>query len=247
MKSFFRVKTIVGKEFSEFLWSPMFFILTGVFSLIIGFLFYNYLILSKEITNLSVSYSVLRPIYGNMNLLLLFIVPLLTMNSFSEEISKKTIDLLFMSRVKDYELILGKIIATFLIVFLMISSSLIFPIILAFAGFTDWGVVLTSFLGILFCSLCYISVGVFASTLTKNNIVAAFVSIGILLSIVMLVFTANTSVNPLIQQMGLYLAPAYHFEFLSRGTLNNFGIVYFISFFLFFFSLTKFSLERRAC
>ncbi|MBL6988366.1 MAG: ABC transporter permease [Bacteriovoracaceae bacterium] len=246
MTTFFKGVAILSiKELKDFFLSPLVYILTGCFSLLLGWLFFNYLILSKNHTALSLTNSVLRPIFGNMNFIFLFFAPIITMRSFAEEKKRHTIELLFLSNLSHLQIILGKFIGVFFVSLFMLSLTVLFPIILAFSGFTDWGIVTSSYLGIIFSIMCYLAVGLFTSSLTQNQIISAISGFAILLGLMLLVATGNATNNFIVTQIFQYISVAFHYEGFTRGAIRSFDIAYYLSFLSFFFFLTHKSLDSR--
>jgi ABC-2 type transport system permease protein len=243
---FFRGTWILyKKEVKDFFLSPLVYILTGLYSLIIGWLFFNYLVASKELTTGNLTQSILIPLFGNMNFLFIFLAPLLTMKVFSEEKKLGTLNLLLRSRLSDWQIVLGKYFATFTVTLFMISLTFLFPIILGFSGYHDWGIVISSYLGLFFCLFCYLAVGVFVSSLTSNQIIAAILSFSILLGFMLMVFSVNATHLAMVRDLFQYLAVPFHFEGFVRGAIKNFNIVYFICFSGMFLYMTRKSLESR--
>lgn len=236
---------LLKKEIRNTLAHPMIYVLSGLFCLIVGWLFFNYLVLAKEATKLSLTYSVLRPIFGNMNFIFLFLAPLITMGAFAEEKKQHTLDLLLQSKLTFGQIILAKFLSSLFIVLFMLSLTLIFPIILAMADYSDWGTVGASYLGIIFSIMCYLSVGLFTSALTENQIIAALLAFCLLLSSMLLVLSASATQNYMLGQIFQYLSVPFHYEVFSRGAIKNYNIVYFASFIFFFSYLTQQSLGAR--
>lgn len=236
---------LLKKELRDTFSSPLIYVLTGFLSALLGWLFYNYLISSTQLTELALSDSILRPLFGNMNFIFLFFAPLLTMRMFAEEKNNHTLELLLLSHLSDYQIIFGKFLAGILTVIFMLSFTLIYPVILSFSGFSDWGMIISSYIGIIFSIMCYLSVGVFTSTLTKNQILSAITSFCILMILLLLVVTSNATQNYIVAQIFEYMSIPYHYESFVRGSMKSYNFIYFFSFSLFFIFLTKQSLDSR--
>lgn len=246
MKNFFHGIWLLGqKEIKDNFLSPLVYVLSAIFCVLMGWLFFNYLVASKELTDQTLTQSVLLPIFGNMNFIFLFLAPLLTMRTFSEERKLHTLELLLTSRLSHLQIILGKIFATFVVASFMVSLTLIFPIILAISGYSHWPVVVSSYGGILLSILCYVSVGCFASSLTENLVISALLGFAILLGLMLFSITSNATNNLILAQIFQYFAIPYHFEGFVRGGIRSFNVVYMFSFVGFFTYLTHLSLESR--
>ena len=233
------------REIKEQLASPMIYALTGLFCFLIGWLFFNYLVLSKDSYSETLTASVLMPIFGNMNFIFLLIVPLITMKSFAEEKKQHTLDLLLLSKMGHYQIIIGKFISAFLICVFIISFTFVFPLILAISGYSDWGLVFSSYVGLLFIVGSFISVGLFSSSLTNNPILAALITFCTLMGMMLLALSVNISYNFIVAQIFRYFSGAYHFQSFVRGLIKSEDVIYFLSFIFFFIFMTNRSLDSR--
>ena len=236
---------LVKKELKDAFGSPLVYILAALFSLITGWLFFNYLIASKELSEQTLTQSVFINIFGNMNFIFIFLAPLLTMKTFAEEKKQHTLELLLTSHLSHLQIIMAKITSCFVQAFFLIALTLIFPIILSISGYGHWGVVSTSYVGILLCIWCYLSVGVFASSLTENQIVAALLTFSILLGLMLFVLTGNATDSRILSEILQYISLSAHFESFVKGAIMSFDIFYFVSFSGFFVYLTHLSLDTR--
>lgn len=239
------INFLVMKELKDYFSSPLVYVLASLFSGIMGLIFYNYLISSNEITNLSIIDTILLPTFGAMNFLLMFIVPLLTMGQFSEEKKNQTLDLIMMSNLRPSAVIVGKFLSTFIVVFFLVALTFIFPIILGLSGFSDWGLIFTNYLAIYLSVMAYISVGLFASTLTENQIISVVVTFCILFALLLLVNMAQVTDNYIVGLIIQYFSIGFHHAHFSRGQLVSFNFIYYFSFVGFFFFLTHKSVEAR--
>lgn len=239
------VMILAKKELKDAFSSPLIYVLTGLFSLMMGWLFFNYLLQSREMTSATMTQGVITPIFGNINFIFIFLSPLITMRSFAEEKKQKTLDLLLMSNLTEMQIVMGKYISNIIMAFFMLFLTLLFPVILAFSGYSDWGVVGSSYLGIIFSIMSYMSVGLFCSSLTDNQIVASLLTFCILLGSMLLVITVNATNNYLFALFIQYLTIPFHYEGFTRGLLRSYSFVYFFSFYFFFILLTKKSLEAK--
>ena len=152
---------------------------------------------------------------------------------------------LFLSKLTHLDIIISKFLSCLIVVFFLISLTLILPIILSFSGYSDWHLVISSYVGLFLVSTVYVSVGVFTSSLTENQIVAAFMSYFFLFGIMLFMMTANASTNPILGQIFQYMSFLYHFQSFLMGSLKSYNFVYFASFVSFFFFLTTRSLDSR--
>jgi len=245
MSFFSGILFLLKKELKDYFFSPLIYILTGLFSGIMGWLFFNYLVGAKNLTMLNLTYSVLIPLFGNINFLFLFLVPLLSMKLFSEEKKNQTLDLLFLSNLSHSQIIFSKFFAGFFISLFILSWTMVFPLILGLSGYNDWGTVFSSYLGLLFSITAYLWVGLFCSSLTENPIIAAITTFCILLGMMLMVLTINVTNIEILNIIFQYLSTSFHYEGFVRGSIKNYNLIYILSFSGFFYFLTHKSLESR--
>lgn len=184
--------------------------------------------------------------------ILLFLIPAITMRMISEEKQTGTIELLATKPVSDWEIVLGKFFAAWLLVLFALIPTFIYYIgidalSLKEMGSLDTGATIGSYLGLFFMSACFVAIGLFASSITSNQIVA-FLS-GVFLNFFF--FSAFTSISRLqvfstkldyfIEQIGIM----NHYQSISLGVLDIKDFVYFISFVILFLAITKTVLDAR--
>jgi len=181
----------------------------------------------------------------------LFLIPAITMRSFSEEIKSGTIELLVTRPISDLQIILGKYFAAlFLVFFALLPTLLYFYTVYqlgAPAGNIDTGATWGSYIGLLLLGAAFVAIGIFGSAITSNQIVAFILSV-FLCFIFFMVFELISSMNifyakldSLLEQIGIN----YHYESISRGVVDTRDLVYFISLITIFILLTKLILESR--
>lgn len=242
---FNRIKYLTLKEVKDHFYSPMIYILTALFCFITGWLFYNYIVTAKDVSTVTIKDMILVPIFGNINFLFMFLTPMLTMKAFAEEKNNGTIDLLLSSKLSATEIILGKFFSTIIVTTFILMFSFIFPVILSFSGFNDWGLIATSYLGNVLSIWCYIAVGIFCSSLTDNQIIASLLTFCILLGSMLMVATVNVTNNYILSQMVQYLTVPFHYEAFTKGAIKSYSIVFYLSFYYVFFLFTAKSLQAR--
>lgn len=240
-----RMRFLITKELKDNFNSPMVYVLTALFCFMMGWLFFNYLVSAKELSSVSIKDAVIVPIFGNINFIFIFICPLVTMKSFADEKKMGTLDLLLSSHLSESEIIISKFIGTVVTIFFMLLFTLLFPIILSFSGFNDWGLIFSSYLGVILSIMSYVAVGIFCSSLTDNQIIASVLTFCVLLGSMLLVITVNATNNFLLAQMVQYLTVAFHYEGFTKGVLKSYSFIYFLSYWFFFYLLTLKSLQSR--
>lgn len=229
---------IAGKEFRTYFGSPIAYIISGMFLFLMGWMFFNNLYhyaqsnlahMQGMSRGVSMTDGLIRPLFGNMNVVLLFLVPLITMRLFAEEKKTQTIQLLLTAPLKLSEIIFGKFLGAFSLVAVMLALTLVYPLVLGMAGKPDWGPLLTCYLGTLLQAGCYVALGVFFSSLTENQVVAGVLTIVTLL-LLWLISWAAQGVGPFWSDIVMYLSMINHFNNFSQGLLSSTGVVYYLSF-----------------
>ena len=234
---------IAKRDLGSFFNSPIFYVVTTVFLIIYSFIFFNILnffsfqsFQARQLQamgmNLNLNEMVIEPSLQNMSVILLMIIPIITMRSFADEKKMKTFRLLLSSPVHLREIILGKFLACMIVVAVMISISSYSVGFLFLLGEPEPGPIVTGYLGILLMAGCFVSVGVFASSLTDNQIVAAVLTFGFSLFLWIIGWSAQAA-GSTTGQVLQYLSIVDHLERFLKGLVNTSDLVYYLSFILF--------------
>ena len=234
---------IAKRDLGSFFNSPIFYVVTTVFLIIYSFIFFNILnffsfqsFQARQLQamgmNLNLNEMVIEPSLQNMSVILLMIIPIITMRSFADEKKMKTFRLLLSSPVHLREIILGKFLACMIVVAVMISISSYSVGFLFLLGEPEPGPIVTGYLGILLMAGCFVSVGIFASSLTDNQIVAAVLTFGFSLFMWIIGWSAQAA-GSTTGQVLQYLSIVDHLERFLKGLVNTSDLVYYLSFILF--------------
>lgn len=240
-----RILILWKKECRHAFFSPLIYVLSAVFCIIIGWLFFNYIVYAKELDSATITQSVITPIFGNMNFIFLFLAPLLAMGSLAEELANNSIDLLEMSHLTLWDIIIGKYLALFTHSLFMISFTVLFPVVLALSGFSDWGLIASSYLGIVLSIAAYLAVSLFASSICRNQLVAALLGFAFLMGFLLLSLSVNATGNVFLGHFFKYMSIPYHYEKFLSGAVTSYSLVFFLSFIFFFLFLSKRVLAAR--
>ncbi|MFH1382762.1 MAG: ABC transporter permease [Chloroflexota bacterium] len=229
--------TIAAKEFKSYLSSPMAYIVTGIFLLGTGFLFAG-----SSTTYYETS---IRGFLGSGLFAILFLVlaAVLTMRLIAEEKKLGTIELLRTAPVSDSEVVVGKFLGSLGILLVMLALTLFYPILLVAFGDPDLGPIAAGYLGLLLLGGASLAVGVFASSLTSNQIVAAVVGGGILIGL-WLVDNAAGFLPQSIANVLNYVSFSHYFTDFALGIIDTRAIVYYLSITALFLFLAIRSLEN---
>lgn len=230
------ILTIAKKELVSYFTSPVAYIIMMVFLGITGWYFTSELFLSGVIT--------MRVVFGVIPFIFVIFIPIITMRSFAEEKKIGTIELLLTRPITDFDIIWGKFFATLGLTFITILPTVIYVITLSFLGPVDYGAIFAAYVGLVLMAAVYVSIGIFTSSLTENQIIAAILSFILIFILYLLNFVLPylpTSIASILQ----YLSSSYHFASIQRGVLDTRDLVYYISGILIFIFLTRLSLNRR--
>jgi ABC-2 type transport system permease protein len=232
--------TVARRDFKTYFTSPIAYCVIGGFLAIMGYMFfaslghfnmqnhqYQQFNMGKATT---ITDGIIRPVYGNMNVILLFLVPFITMRLFAEEKKNHTIELLMTSPISLTELVLGKFLSSLMLVGVMLSLTLVYPITLMALGNPDLGPIFTSYLGILFLAGCYISLGILFSAMTENQIVAGFLTLAAGLFF-WLISWASQLVGPVWSDVLNYLSIIGHYiNTFGAGVIDTADVAFYLSF-----------------
>jgi len=229
--------TIATKEFKSYVSSPMAYIVIAVFLLGTGYFFATG---TATFTQTS-----LGGFLGNMFYvaIILLLIAVLTMRLLAEERKLGTIELLLTAPVKDSEIILGKFLGSLGIVLVMIILTFYFPVLLYIYGDPDFGPIASSYLGLFLISCAALAIGIFASSLTSNQIIAVVVAGGILLGLWFLGYATSSLPQSLGNVVGYFSLSSYWPSFVE-GVIDTRGIVYYLSITVLFLFLAIRSLEN---
>ena len=220
---------IVKKEFKSYFLSPIGYIYIGVFLLTCSIFFYL-----DIFVNLSTDFPYM---FGSAVTILTFIVPLITMRMFSEERKNGTEQLLLTSPRSITQVVLGKFIAAALVVLVSVLLTLIYFGILSYFGETQLGKSLIAILGFALLSIAYVSFGMFASSLTENQVVSAVITIAVFVLLWFLPSFSSIFID-------FSLMEAF-FESFYLGTISIKNLVLLVSFTALFVVFTIMVLQRR--
>jgi ABC-2 type transport system permease protein len=252
MKGFFPV---YGKEMYRIFASSIFYVVAFIFLSLAGYFFYSavayYSLLSFQAgrnpflaEQLNLGEMVLEPFFGSIGIVLLLMVPLVTMRVFAEEKKTGTAELLLTYPISDRGVVLGKYTAALSIVALMLAGT--FPAMVVLSALTTppWATILSGYLGLLLMSSAFVSLGVLASSLTQNQVVAAAVTFGALL-LLWIIGWAQTLAGAEVGSVLVYLSLLSHFERFTKGVLDSRDILYYGLFVTLFLFATLRVLESR--
>lgn len=239
-----KILIIATHDIKRYFKSSLFYIIMALFSLIVGWGFFNLLVNYVEHTqNLPESVvgqvtfvqAVVFRLFGNINFVLLFLTPLISMRLLAEEKKQKSIEFLLTAPVTNTQIVLGKYLASLFIVFTIIATTFIFPIILKLSGLNETGNIISGYLGVFSNSALFLAFGLFASSVTENQIVAAIIAVITILMLWMISWASMSTSNYYLAELYRYLGMVDHFDAMVRGLFRLSDVMYFTGFI--FFSL----------
>jgi ABC-2 type transport system permease protein len=246
---------IYKKELRLYFTSPVAYVLLTIFLLIAGYFFFSIFSFFTRASmqmamnpqmgrDLNVTDAVLRPLFANLSVILLLLMPLVTMRLFAEERRSGTIELLLTYPVRDGAVLAGKYLAALTMYGVMVAGTLAYPIMLVSFARVEWGPLLTGYLGLLLMGAMFLAVGLFASSLTENQVVAAIVTFGVLLMFWIIGWTAEFAGGPLGAVL-THLSILEHNDTFAKGVLDTKDIIYYVNFTVLALFLALRSLEAR--
>jgi ABC-2 type transport system permease protein len=251
------VLAIAGKELRSYFASPIGYILTGFWALLYGYFFVailQYFVRESMQMGqfgmngpqaLNINQMMIRPLIAqNLPILVLFLLPGVTMRTFAEEKRSGTMELLLTSPVSDAELLLGKFLGALALYGAMLAVTLIHVALLFIYGRPEWKPIVTVYLGLLLLGGCFISVGMFISSLTRNQIVAFVATFAVFLMLWIITWIGSFS-GPTVDKLTQYLSIIDQFDDFGKGILDTTHIIYYLSFITFGLFLTAKSVEAE--
>src|SRR4026209_944085 len=231
---------VFKKEMRLYFGSPVAYVVFTFFLLISGWFFSQIFLFYSDASmrsfmqpqlggqDLNVIENVMRPLFTNMSVVLLFFIPMLTMRLFAEEKRSGTIELLLTYPVRDGEVLAGKSLASLALFALLLVLTLLYPGLVAYFTKVEWGPILSGYLGLLLTGAVFLAVGVLVSSMTENQIVAGFATFGILLAFWIVGWGAEFAGGP---RRGVlqYLSIGDHLDGFTRGLIDTKDLVYYVS------------------
>jgi len=231
-----RVLAIAWKEWRQTIDTPMGYVVGVAFLLASGFFFGNTLFL--------VGQADMQSFFHVLPMLFMFFIPALTMRLLAEERHSGTFELLATLPVRQVEIVAGKYLAVLLQLMLMLALTLVYPASLSLLGNVDGGAVAAAYAGALLLAGTYAAICLFASSLTRNAVVAYVLGFGMLLFF-FLIGQASPEFSSAMQDWLTLVNPVSRYQSMLRGMLSLGDVVFMLMLALAFAGLTTFQLERR--
>jgi ABC-2 type transport system permease protein len=239
---------VFKKEMRLYFGSPVAYVVFTFFLLISGWFFSQIFLFYSDASmrsfmqpqfgqNLNVIENVMRPLFTNMSVVLLFFIPMLTMRLFAEEKRSGTIELLLTAPLTDFQIIMGKFLGAMGLFAAMMAVTLPHVAILFAYGNPEWKPIVTGYLGLLLFGGCFVSLGLFISSLTTNQIVAAVVTFSVFLMLWVINWLGSFSTG-WVADVTNYLSITDQLDDFTKGVIDTSHLIYYVSFITFGLFLT---------
>jgi ABC-2 type transport system permease protein len=248
------IAAIAGKELRAYYSSPVAWVLMGLFAVMFGYFFMAYLGAFADASmrggqfgappTANVNNDLIRPLLQNASVLVLFMLPMITMRTFSEEKRSGTIELLLTSPLTDAEITFGKFFGAVGLYAGLLAVTLVPMAILFGLGTPEWKPLASGYLGLLLLGSCFLSMGLFISSTTSNQVVAGGATFVVALLFWIINWLADSS-GPMTASILNYVSVTQHFDDFSKGVIDTKHLVYYLSFISFGLFLTLKSVDTE--
>ena len=243
---------ICKKELRSYFVSPIAYLLLTMFAVVFGFFFWNsigifvYMGIQSQMRGemfpMNLNEQVIRPLVSNVSVIGLFLIPMITMRLFAEEKRTGTIELLATSPIRDAQIIAGKWLASLILYGAMLLLTALNFIWLFKYGNPDWKPLAVAYLGLLLQAGALLAIGIFISTLTRNQIIAGAATFGVCLLLWVLEWVGGYETATWATVLS-YLSVLTHFDSFSKGVLSSKDAVYYVTLIIAGLFLTARSME----
>ncbi len=246
------IMAIAEKELRSYFASPIAYVIIGLFALLFGWFFFVYLTVFVQQSSqmmfgggaANINERMIRGVFLNSAVIVLFVMPMITMRTYSEEKRSGTIELLLTSPVTDFQIIMGKFLGALGLYAAMLLVTMLYMALLFIYSTPEWKPILTGYLGLLLMGGCFLSVGLFISSVTKNQIVAGFLTFAVFLMLWVINWMADQS-GPVMSAVLKYLSITDHFDDFARGIVDTKHVIYYLTFITFGLFLTAKSVDME--
>jgi ABC-2 type transport system permease protein len=246
---------IAQKELKGYFASPIAYVVIGMYALMFGFFFYSLVSffnqqsmqmmgLGAGAPSVNINEQLIRPVFLNAMVIFLFVLPMITMRTYSEEKRSGTIELLLTSPLTDFQIIMGKFLGAMGLYAAMLAMTLIHIALLFWVGNPEWIPIVTTYVGLVLMGGCFISVGLLISSLTKNQIVAVMATFTVFLMLWVINWIASF-MGPTAQAVLNYMSITDHLDDFTRGVIDTKHVIYYVSFIAFGLFLTARSVDTE--
>jgi ABC-2 type transport system permease protein len=229
--------SIIRREFSAYFASPIGYIFLAVF-----WAFAGYFLFIGPLYNGTAD---MVPIFGSMFTIVMFLIPIITMRLISEDRRQKTDQLLLTSPLSLYSLVAGKLLAASVMYLSALSITLVYALVMQFFAVLNWSIIIANFIGMFLLGTALISIGMFISSMTENQVIAAACSFAVMIMLLLLDTTLGLIGNEFLQQIAISLSFFQHYINFMNGLFDLKAVLFFISVIVMFSYLTVRVFEKR--
>jgi len=239
---------IARKELRSYFASPIAYVVIGMFALAFGWFYISMLswFLMQSMQGqmmggggpMNVNQQLIRIVLQNAAVVILFLLPMITMRTYSEEKRTGTIELLLTSPVSDWQIIVGKFLGAMTLYALMLAVTVIHIALLFAFGSPEWKPIASAYLGLLLLGGCFVSLGLLFSSLTRNQIVAGVITLVVFLMLWVVDWMTSFS-SPGLGAVLNYLSITSHLDDFTKGVIDTKHVIYYLSFITFGLFLTS--------
>ena len=237
------MKSILLREIKSFFGSPIGYLVIAIFLLLNGLFLW---IFEGDFNILNSGFADLSPFFTISPWILIFLIPAVTMRSFSDEKKQGTIELLMTKPISIWEIVSGKFFGAFLLIVIAIIPTFIYVYVISSLGMPegniDMGSTMGSYFGLLFLIASYTAIGIFTSTLSENQIVAFILSV-FLCFVFYFGFQGVATFVKDFEDVIASFGMDFHFKSMSRGVIDTRDVLYFVSIAILFLSMTVYKLK----
>jgi ABC-2 type transport system permease protein len=248
------ILAIAHKELKAYFASPIAYVVIGLFALMFGYFYYALLGIFIEQgmrmmgmqggPTQNVNEQMIRPLFLNTSVLLLFLLPMITMRTYAEEKRSGTIELLLTAPLTDVQIIIGKFLGAMAVYAAMLAVTFVHVGVLFAFGTPEWIPIATGYLGLLLMGACFISVGLLISSFTRNQIVAGTITFAVFL-LLWVINWVGPLTGPRMSPVLDYMSITSHLDDFTRGVVDTKHVVYYVSFIAFGLFLTARSVDTE--
>lgn len=237
------MKALLLREIKSFFGSPIGYLVIAIFLLLNGLFLW---VFDGDYNILNSGFADMSPFFKLSPWIFIFLIPAVTMKSFSDEKKQGTLELLFTKPLSIWEIVNGKFLGAFTLSVLALLPTLIYVWMVSYFGYPpgniDMGSTMGSYFGLLFLAASYTAIGIFTSTLSDNQIVAFILSV----FICFIFYFGFDGVADLLKQSNSFIAQLgmdYHFKSMGRGVIDTRDVLYFVSVTTAFLAFTVYKLK----
>ncbi len=229
---------ILKREIQAYFYSPLGYVFVGVYWVIAGFFFFN--------SNLIGNTTDMRSLFSMMFIITLFLIPILTMKLMSEDKKLKTDQILLISPISSWEVVIGKFLAALFVYSIALSITIIMGVVLQYFSSPDWSLIIGHIFGTVLLGAMLIGITLFISAMTENQIVSAVLGFTVSFFLMLLNTLARFIPNKAIADFVVSFSPEQRYNDFTLGILDLSNVIYFVSFTLLFiyFAVSVFEMRR---